>query len=122
MAQDLNTKEKFIELRSAGESYDKIAKKLGISKPTAIKWGKEFSKEISNLKADRLDALKEQYTLAVEAKIQMWGNLVKNINNTLNKKDLSYLDSARLLSMLIKAQSKLESSYVEPVFETVDEK
>ena len=122
MAQDLNTKEKFIELRSAGESYDKIAKKLGISKPTAIKWGKEFSKEISNLKADRLDALKEQYTLAVEAKIQMWGNLVKNINNTLNKKDLSYLDSARLLSMLIKAQSKLESSYVEPVFESVDEK
>ena len=34
---DTATNEKFIELRAAGMSFDRIAKELNISKPTAIK-------------------------------------------------------------------------------------
>ena len=36
----------FIELRTQFYTFDEIAKELGISKPTAIKWGKEFADEI----------------------------------------------------------------------------
>jgi len=39
-------KNKFIELRVNGNTYDEIAKELKISKPTAIKWAKEFKKDI----------------------------------------------------------------------------
>ncbi|MCF8296162.1 MAG: hypothetical protein K9H48_18330 [Melioribacteraceae bacterium] len=39
-------KNKFIELRVKENTFDEIAKELKISKPTAIKWAKEFKKEI----------------------------------------------------------------------------
>lgn len=39
-------KNKFIELRVNQNTFDEIAKELNISKPTAIKWAKEFNKDI----------------------------------------------------------------------------
>lgn len=47
--KDLQCKEKFIQLRAQGLSFDKISKETGISKPTLIKWNQEYSKEVSNL-------------------------------------------------------------------------
>jgi hypothetical protein len=38
---------RFIELRAMGNSYKKICSELNLSKPTAIKWGKELTEEIS---------------------------------------------------------------------------
>jgi hypothetical protein len=38
--------EKFIELRVLGTTYDEIVKKIKISKPTLIKWGKVYKEEI----------------------------------------------------------------------------
>ena len=39
-------KYKFIELRAAGYTYERICNEIKITKPTAIKWGKIFSQEI----------------------------------------------------------------------------
>ena len=39
-------KEKFIQLRAEGNSFDKISDILNISKPTLINWNIDFSKEI----------------------------------------------------------------------------
>ena len=36
----------FIELRVQGKTYDEIVKKLKVSKPTLIKWGKLYKEEI----------------------------------------------------------------------------
>ena len=40
-------KYKFIEMRALGYTYEKICRQLKITKPTAVKWGKEFSAEIN---------------------------------------------------------------------------
>jgi len=40
------TIDKFIQMRLQGITYDAIVKKLGVSKPTLIKWGKLYKKEI----------------------------------------------------------------------------
>lgn len=45
--KEIQCKEKFIELRSQGLSFEKISK--DVSKPTLIKWNQEYSQEISNL-------------------------------------------------------------------------
>ncbi len=42
------TIQNFIELRVRGKTYDEIVKKLGVSKPTLIKWGKLYKDEIEN--------------------------------------------------------------------------
>ena len=39
---------KFVELRATGYTYEKICCQLKITKPTAIKWGKLFEKEIND--------------------------------------------------------------------------
>lgn len=40
-------KYRFIELRALGYTYNKICLELKISKPTAIKWGRQLSSEIN---------------------------------------------------------------------------
>ena len=47
----LQTKERFIELRAKGWSFDKIAKEIGKAKQTLIDWSKELQDEIANRKA-----------------------------------------------------------------------
>jgi len=121
MAKNLDIKERFIKLRANGESYDKIAKKLSISRNTAIEWGKKFSKEIANMKSIRLEGLIEQYALSVEEKVKLWGSISNRIYETLEERSFFYDDNDKLLDMLCKAQSKLESSFVEPTFEVIIE-
>ena len=36
----------FIDLRLKGKTYDEIAKRIGVSKPTLIKWGRLYKEEI----------------------------------------------------------------------------
>ena len=55
----IETKERFIELRAKGWSFDKIAKELGKAKQTLIDWSKELQDEIANRKALELEALYE---------------------------------------------------------------
>ena len=50
-------KERFIELRAQGFSFDKIAKELGKAKQTLIDWSRELQDEIANRKAMELDTL-----------------------------------------------------------------
>jgi transposase-like protein len=45
--KDINLKEKFIQLRAKGFSFDKIAKEISTSKPTLLKWSEEFEGEIA---------------------------------------------------------------------------
>lgn len=40
------TVEKFIELRALGYTFDEIVRELTVSKPTLIKWGKEYENQI----------------------------------------------------------------------------
>lgn len=49
MAANIEKQQKFIELRAEGLSFDEIAKKVNISKPTLIKWSKELRDKIEEV-------------------------------------------------------------------------
>ena len=71
------TIERFIELRSEGNTFDEIAEVLKVSKPTLIKWSREYKKEI--------DYAKEYLTTKLAEKIarnnkQLINNIAMNIN------------------------------------------
>ena len=112
---------KFIQLRAQGLSFDKIAKKLKMSKTTLIKWSKKFAFEIANLRSERLEALREEYCLSVEARVHMWGQVVNHIMADISNRSLRNVTTDKLLDMLVKAQSRLEQSYIEPVFISEDD-
>lgn len=112
--KDNETKEKFIELRAKGYSYDKIAKELSVSKPTLIDWSRDFENEIQNLKAIEVEALQEKYYLTKKAKIEFYGNKVKEIVKELEERDLKGVSTKDLLKLLLRYQEKLEKDY-EPI-------
>ena len=106
-------RQKFIQLRAEGLSFEKIARKTGVSKRTLLSWSKKYKSEIAELKAGQLEALREQYYLSTEAKVKMWGKIVSKIEELTGKRLLNVAPET-LLDMLIKAQGKLEQAYVDP--------
>ena len=117
----LQTKERFIELRAKGWSYDKIAKELGKAKQTLIDWGKELEDEIANLKALELEALYEKYYLLKESRIETFGELVKKLKDEVMSRDLSELPTDKLLELLLKYENQLKDEVIEPRFKTSTE-
>lgn len=117
----LQTKERFIELRAKGWSYDKIAKQLGKAKQTLIDWGKELEDEIANLKALELEALYEKYYLLKESRIETFGELVKKLKDEVMSRDLSEVPTDKLLELLLKYENQLKDEVIEPRFKTSTE-
>ena len=107
-------RQRFIQLRAEGLSFEKIARKMRISKRTLLDWSKKYESEIAELKAGQLEALREQYYLSTEAKVKMWGKIVNKIEPELAGKRLLNIAPEALLDMLIKAQGKLEQAYIDP--------
>jgi transposase len=58
-----SVKEKFILLRGEGLSFDKIAKRIKVSKPTLIEWQREFQEEIKEAQEIRFGEILEKYNM-----------------------------------------------------------
>jgi transcriptional regulator with XRE-family HTH domain len=116
-----NTKERFIELRAKGLSFDKIAKDLKISKQTLIDWSKELQSEIANLKALELDTLYEEYYLLKENRLQTFGTMLNKIKKEVESRDLSEVPTDKLLDLFLKYNSQLKEELIEPTFKSSQE-
>ena len=115
------TKEKFIDLRAQGLSFDKIAKELQTSKQTLIDWSKELSSEIANRKALELETLYEKFYLLKEAKIKKYGAILSKITNELEERDFSNVPTGRLLELYLLYFERLSQEIVEPTFKSSQE-
>jgi transposase-like protein len=116
--EPLETKERFIELRAKGYSFDKIAKELGKAKQTLIDWSKDLEEEISNCKALKLEALYEKYYILKEHRIASFGKIVGALNKEIEDRDLSEVPTDKLLELLLKYSNQLKEEIVEPSFKS----
>ena len=114
--KDQNTKEKFIELRAQGISFEKIAKELKVSKQTLINWSKELALEISNMKALKLDELQEMYSLSKQKRIELLGKKLQTLEEELDNRDLETIPTHKLFELLLKYQDVLKDEDLEIVF------
>lgn len=87
--KEADKKEKFIELRVQNKSFDKISEEINVSKPTLIKWSKEFHHEISNLKSLKLEEIKEKYIVTREHNAKLFRGLLDKVQAEIEKKDFS---------------------------------
>lgn len=117
----LETKERFIELRAKGWSFDKIAKELGKAKQTLIDWSKELQDEIANRKALELEALYESYYLLKEAKIKKYGTILSKITDELESRNFSNVPTGRLLELYLLYFERLSQEIVEPTYKSSQE-
>jgi len=96
---DSNVHQRFIELRSQGQSFARVAQELNVSKPTLIQWSRKFRFEIQNLRAIRLEHLRETLIGGFEQQAQRLGAQLRAVQQELSKRDLCELSTARLYSL-----------------------
>ena len=104
--KDQETRERFIELRAKGLSFDKISKELRMSKQTLINWSKKLQEEIANLKAIELEILQEKYYLSREKRIKLFGEKLKTLKDELDKRNLEELSTKELFTHIHKIKHK----------------
>lgn len=116
-----DTKERFIELRAQGWSFDKIAKETGKAKQTLIDWSKDLQEEIANRKALELEALYEKYYLLKETRLQTFGEMLSKIKKEIEVRDLSDVSTDKLLDLLLKYSNQVKEELIEPRFKSSEE-
>jgi len=114
--KDQETKEKFLELRAQGLSFDRIAKKLKASKQTLINWSKELEMEIANRRAIALESLQEKFYMTKARRIEVFGAKFQAIKDELDKRNLSEIPTEKLFDFFIKYSNVLKSEITETVF------
>jgi hypothetical protein len=114
----IETKEKFIELRAKGWSFDKIVKETGKAKQTLIDWSKDLQDEIANRKALELEALYESYYLLKENRLQTFGAMLTKIKAEVERRDFSDVPTDKLLELLLKYNSQVKEEIVEPIYKS----
>lgn len=117
----MEEKERFIELRAKGWSFDKIAKELDRAKQTLINWSKELEDEIANLKALELEALYEKHYLLKENRIETFGVLLRKLKDEVMSRDLSDVPTDKLLDLLLKYENQLKDEIITPIYKTSEE-
>jgi len=118
---NLDQKEKFIELRAKGWSFDRIAKELGKAKQTLIDWSKELQDEIANRKALELETLYETYYLQRESRLQTFGAMLTKIKEEVMSRDLSDVPTDKLLDLFLKYNNQIREEIVEPIYKSSQE-
>ena len=119
--EGIETKERFIELRAKGWSFDKIAKELGKAKQTLIDWSKELQDEIANRKALELEALYEKHYLLKENRIETFGVLLRKLKDEVMSRDLSDVPTDKLLDLFLKYNNQIREEIVEPIYKSSQE-
>lgn len=105
--KDENTKEKFIELRGEGLSFDNIAKRIKVSKPTLIKWNKELHNQIEDLRIIRYEEVLEKYKLTKEKRIDRLSSELDKAWKAYEKKNYQDLSKRELLQMILRLEKQL---------------
>ncbi len=106
--ENIDVKDKFVELRAKGNSLKKISDELGVTKQTLLNWGKSLNSEIKNQRAFEYDALIEKYKLTRENKIKVYVEFLDKINQELSSRDLSGTSTDKLFLLMLKIRQELD--------------
>ena len=96
---DVQVQQRFVQLRSQGWSFVRIATELNVSKPILINWSRKFQFEIQNLRAIELEALQEQLLTTREARARALGDQLRKVELELKKRDVAELSTSRLFTL-----------------------
>lgn len=116
MEDKLEIQNQFVELRAKGNSYDNIAKTLGVSKSTLISWSKDLSMAIDNERNVAMDAIYEKHKLAKQHQMEMLGIQLSKVREELEKRDLAEVSTDKLVSMQLKLLDAVNSNGVSVTF------
>jgi len=105
----IETRTQFLKLRVQGYSFNRIAKELGVSKPTLIAWSRKRCKEIQAQKSDQAVSRDQALKLAYENELQNLNYKVRVIRQELNSRKLQAISTEQLQSILSELEANIQS-------------
>jgi len=105
-------KQKFVELRAQGLSFEKIAQELSVSKPTLIKWNAELYHEVQEAQFYEQESLLENYKLMRKQRFELYCKLLSAALAELESRaaagKLQEVPTAKLLSMAEQLEKRVQ--------------
>src|SRR5512140_3502221 len=107
MADD-KTIQQFIELRSRGVSFARIAEQLGVAKGTLIKWSRQHQHLIQNLRAIEWEDFLDRTLASKQQRLQALSEQLCRFDAELARRDLATVPTPRLQSMAEQLRRRIE--------------
>jgi hypothetical protein len=107
---DEKTVQRFVELRSQGWPFARIATELQVSKPTLINWSRKHQFHIQNLRAIELEALAEQWLSSVSDRLNRLGQQLQKVETELASRDIKELSTPQLYSLARNLRRQMEQA------------
>lgn len=104
----IDDKNQFVELRAKGYSFDKISKKLNISKSTLIEWSKDMSMELANAKAMFQDMYVQKFVDLEKKKAEKYFKIYERLLDQILEKDVSKEPLHKIIESLQMIEAELE--------------
>jgi transposase-like protein len=114
--KDQETVQQFIELRSKGVSFARIAEQLGVAKSTLIKWSREHQHLIQNLRAIEWESFADQTLASKQERVRQVSDALCRIEAELASRDLASIPTPRLLSMAEQLRRRIDRECEIPLF------
>ena len=108
IVKDQETVQQFIELRSQGISFARIAKKLGVAKSTLILWSHEHQHLIKNLRAIEWEDFVDQILASKQERMKSLSDQLRRLEAELASRDLASIPTPRLQSMAEQLRRRIE--------------
>ncbi len=96
---DVQMQQRFVQHRSQGWSFARIAAELNVSKQTLINWSRKFQFQVQNLRAIELEALQDQLIASREARARVLAEQLRRVEAELAKRDLAKVATGRLFTL-----------------------
>lgn len=107
-----DVRERFVELRARGHSYAKISDQIGVSKPTLIKWNRQYDAQINELADEELEAVVERFRIARVHRVERFVKLIDRVEEQVDNRDLSEVQTASLIRewirLMVAVRNELE--------------
>ncbi len=114
--KDQETVQKFIELRSAGVSFARIAQQLGVAKSTLILWSREHQHLIRNLRAIEWEDFVDRTLASKQERLKAISDQLRRLETELASRDLASIPTPRLQVMAEQLRRRLDRECGSPVF------
>ena len=86
--KDVETRQRFVELRAQGKSLRAAADELGVGRQTLVRWEKKHGGQIENLKAIEFEALLDRHRLTLQAQVERYGAELARLHEEIQRRDL----------------------------------
>jgi len=106
--KDQESVQKFIELRSQGVSFNRIAAQLGVAKGTLVNWSQKYQHLIQNLRTIEWEDFTERTLVARPERLKALADQLRRLETELAGRDLSSIPTPQLHSMTEQLRRRLE--------------